>query len=71
MQGGGFTYLCLWTDLFSRKIVGWQTEENMEESLVIRALEKAFKSRKPEKGLILHSDRGGQYVSGALRKMVV
>jgi putative transposase len=70
MQGGGFTYLCLWTDLFSRKIVGWQIEENMEESLVIRALEKALDSRQPGKGLILHSDRGGQYVSGALRKVI-
>jgi transposase InsO family protein len=70
MQGGGFTYLCLWTDLFSRKIVGWQIEETMEEQLVIRALEKAFRGRQPPKGLILHSDRGGQYVSGALRKLM-
>ena len=70
MQGGGFSYLCLWTDLFSRKIVGWQIGGNMEETLVIRALEKALDGRKPEKGLILHSDRGGQYVSGALRKVI-
>ena len=58
------------TDLFSRKIVGWQIEETMEERLVIRALEKAFRSRQPPKGLILHSDRGGQYVSRTLRKLM-
>jgi putative transposase len=57
MPGGGFTHLCLWTDLFSRKIVGWQVEETMEETLVIRALGKALRSRQPGKGLILHADR--------------
>jgi putative transposase len=70
IQGGGFNYLCLWTDLFSRKIVGWQVEENMEESLVIKALENGLQTRKPEKGLILHSDRGGQYVSRTLRLLI-
>ena len=50
--------------------MGWQVEENMEEWLVIRALEKAVRSRQPKKGLILHSDRGGQYVSGALRRLM-
>ena len=70
MAGGRFTYLCLWTDLFFRKIVGWQLEETMEECLVISALNKALKSRNPAQGLIVHSDRGGQYVSAALRSLM-
>lgn len=59
-EGGSFTYLCIWADLFSRRIVGWQIEENMEQTLVISALEKGLQTRNPAQGLILHSDRGGQ-----------
>lgn len=70
MKDGSFTYLCVWADLFSRRIVGWQIEENMEEILVIRALEKGLQTRNPAPGLIVHSDRGGQYVSKILRKLI-
>lgn len=70
MGEGSFTYLCLWADLFSRRIVGWQIAENMEETLVISALEKGLQSRSPAPGLIVHSDRGGQYVSKILRKLI-
>jgi len=42
----------------------------MEQSLVISALEKGLQTRNPAQGLILHSDRGGQYVSKALRKII-
>ena len=67
---GGFGYSGMWMDLFSRYVVGWQVELNMEENLVIRALRKGLQQRKPSAGLILHSDRGGQYVSGKLRELM-
>jgi putative transposase len=70
MQDASFTYLCIGADLFSRRIVGWQIEKNLEEMLVITALKKALQSRNPAPGLIVHSDRGGQYVSNALRKVI-
>ena len=70
LASGDFGYLVVWMDLFSRKIVGWQVEAHMEEILVIKALEKGLESRKPASGLILHSDRGGQYVSGKLRLLI-
>jgi putative transposase len=70
LHDGSFIYLCVWADLYSRKIVGWQIEDTMEEDLVINALEKALQSRKPAIGLIVHSDRGGQYVSQRLRKLL-
>ncbi len=63
MTSGKFVYLGVWLDLFSRMIVGWQVDENMEEGLLIRGLNKALKSRRPMPGLIVHSDRGGQYFS--------
>ena len=67
LPAGGFGYLATWMDLFSRKMIGWQVDEHMEESLVRKALEKGLQSRKPAPGLVLHSDRGGQYVSGRFR----
>jgi len=63
-------YLCVWMDLFSRKIIGWCVEEHMRESLVIRALQQAVRNRQPEKVLIIHSDGGGQYASNNFRALL-
>jgi len=45
---------------YSRVIAGWQIDDNMEEELIIMALQKALQWRKPATNLIVHSDRGGQ-----------
>lgn len=71
LRGGIFDYLALLMDLFSRKIIGWAMQDNMEESLVIAALRRAIRSRQPASGLIHHSDRGGQYASKTYRKIQV
>ncbi len=63
-------YLGVWLDLFSRMIVGWKVDENMEEGWLISGLEKALQSRRPLPGLIVHSDRGGQYFSKKMRKLL-
>ena len=42
----------------------------MEDQLVINALRKALTHRRPAPGLIVHSDRGGQYVSDKLRTLL-
>ncbi len=57
----GWVYLVMILDLFSRKIVGWQTSMSLEHSFVINALNLAIMRRSPSKGLIFHSDRGVQY----------
>lgn len=54
---GDWAYLATWEDLYSRMIVGRQIEETLEEKLVLRAMEKVIVRRRPEKGLIAHSDR--------------
>ena len=59
--GEGWLYLASVMDLYSRKIVGWATGARMTRELVIDALELAYHRRKPEPGLIHHSDRGPQY----------
>ncbi|MCA1626395.1 MAG: IS3 family transposase [Acidobacteria bacterium] len=67
---GEWAYLATWLDLYSRLIVGWQVLERMTDELIIGAMEQAILKRKPGAGLIVHSDRGGQYVSGEFRRLL-
>lgn len=68
---GRWAYLSVWLDRYSRRIVGWQLEGHMREELVVGALQRALNrsSRNPE-GLIVHSDRGGQYAGREFRKLL-
>jgi len=59
----GFCYLALITDLYSRKIVGYDISDSLELAGCMRALKKALAKAKPAAGLIHHSDRGIQYCS--------
>jgi len=59
--GGTFLYLCLITDAFSRKIVGWSLREDLSAKGPLEALDMAISKRKGLKPLIHHSDRGIQY----------
>jgi putative transposase len=59
----GKLYLAVVLDCFSRRVVGWQMAEHMRAELVVEALEMAVSRRKPEPGLVHHSDQGSQYVS--------
>ena len=60
-----FLYLALLTDIFSRKILGWQLGRRIDTRLCLDALERAFATRKGTSlnGLIHHSDHGVQYLS--------
>ena len=70
LVGGGFLYLAVWMDLFSRRIVGWQLKEHMQEELIVEAFKRALQSRTVSKGLIVHSDQGGQYAGHTFRKLL-
>ena len=62
----GFCYLALVTDIFSRKIIGFDASNSLELSGCLRALQKAFRVLRyseSSKSLIHHSDRGSQYCS--------
>jgi len=59
----GFCYLALITDMFSRKIVGYDMSDSLELAGCLRALQKALASTRPKGELIHHSDRGIQYCS--------
>lgn len=65
----GWLYMAIVMDLFSRhQIVGWAIADHMRTSLCISALQMAFWRRKPEPGLLHHSDRGSQYASREYRQ---
>ena len=66
----GWLYLCTVIDLYSRKVVGWSMDTNMETQLIKRAFNMAVNSRKPKEGLIFHSDRGSQYSSNEFRNLL-
>ena len=58
----GFVYLTSIMDLYSRKIISWVLSNTLEAKHVVKAVEKAKRRRNVEKPLILHTDRGIQYV---------
>jgi putative transposase len=59
----GFCYLALITDMYSRKIVGYDISDSLELAGCLRALKKALRHARPANGLVHHSDRGIQYCS--------
>jgi transposase InsO family protein len=59
----GFCYLALITDMYSRKIVGYDLSDSLELAGCLRALKRALRTARPAAGLVHHSDRGIQYCS--------
>ena len=64
----GFVYLTSVMDLFSRKIIAWTLSETLEVSCVIDTINKAKARRNIDQPLIIHSDRGSQYVAKEYKK---
>jgi len=66
----GWLYLAVLIDLYSRAVVGWAMSDRITAELANDALVMAVWKRKPNKGLMLHSDRGSQYASGLYQKTI-
>lgn len=66
----GFVYLAVILDLYSRKVVGACVLEHMEQSLILQALKQAMSRYGSGKGMIFHSDRGGQYYAAAVEELL-
>jgi putative transposase len=58
-----FVYLACILDAFSRRCVGWYLSREMTTQMTLTALKHAIVQRRPQPGLIHHSDRGVQYAS--------
>lgn len=65
-----FLYLALITDLFSRKIIGYDISDSLNIEGSMRALKQAMWGKKNLEGTIHHSDRGIQYCSIEYTKLL-
>ncbi len=59
----GWLFLAVVIDAFSRRCVGWSMRDDLQAELVTDALGMAVTRRRPEPGVVHHSDRGSQYAS--------
>ena len=67
---GDWLFLATVIDLHSRKVAGWSYSRSMNCQIIIDALRMAVENRRPEPGLIFHSDRGSQYASYEYRALL-
>lgn len=63
----GWLYVAAIVDLFARRVVGWAMSQRIDQQLVLDALHMAVKHRRPQPGLIIHSDQGQQYAGSVYR----
>ena len=68
--GEGWLYLAAVLDGYSRRLLGWATDERMGSALVCEALEGARRQRGEVRGVIVHTDRGSQYASADYRSVL-
>lgn len=66
----GWLFLAMTLDAWSRKVVGWCTDDSLETFMVTEALKLARQRRGPAPGLLHHSDRGVQYASSACKALL-
>ncbi|SMB79893.1 Integrase catalytic region [Hymenobacter roseosalivarius DSM 11622] len=70
LADGTWAYLCAFQDVASKYVVGWQVLHTMPEALVTTALQRSLWAQQPAPGLVVHSDRGGQYCGNAYRALL-
>lgn len=63
----GWLYLAIVLDLFNREVIGWSLKPRMTTDIVTDALTMAWFRRRPDNGVMHHSDRGSQYASHAFQ----
>jgi putative transposase len=66
----GKLYLCVVVDLYSKLVMGWAMHHRQDRHMVVRAVQMAVWQREGSSSVILHSDRGGQFISGTYQKFL-
>ncbi len=56
-------YICVILDLFSRKVIAYKISKRNSTQLTKATFKYAYFNRKPQEGLIFHSDNGSNYIS--------
>lgn len=60
---GGWRYLAMILDKYSRKIVGWSLSKRRNADLTLNLFKRVARKRLAQPGLYFHSDRGSEYVA--------
>ena len=68
LTGEGWLYVVAVLDTYTRRVLGWSMGSILDAPMTIAALRMALSRRRPPPGLIVHSDRGAQFASGAYRQ---
>jgi putative transposase len=66
----GWLYLAVVLDLFSRMVVGWSMAATQDATLVVQVLRMEIVRRRPQAGLLHHSDRGSTYTSESYQALL-
>lgn len=66
----GKLFLCVVIDLYSKLVIGWSMHHRQDRHMVIRAVEMAVWQRKGDWSVVLHSDRGSQFISGDYQRFL-
>lgn len=56
-------FICVILDLYSRKVLAFKISKRNSSQLTKATFKYAYFSRKPQEGLIFHSDNGSNYIS--------
>jgi transposase InsO family protein len=66
----GWLYLAVLLDLYSRRVIGWAMSAKPDQQVALQALHMALAHRRPQSGLIHHSDQGALYTSTAYQRLL-
>lgn len=66
--GAVYRYLAVVMDKYSRRVLGWSYGPRKDVRLTLQALNSAVRSRRPNRGLVFHTDRGIEYAAGAFKQ---
>ena len=67
---GGWLYLAVVLDLYSRRVIGWGMSTRITGQLVLDALCMALTHRQRPQILVHHSDQGSQYASNDYQRLL-
>ena len=59
----GWLHLAIVMDLYSRRIIGWSMDVQIDKELTENALQMALVNREPKKPIMHHSDQGKEYTN--------
>jgi putative transposase len=66
----GWLYLAVLLDLYSRRVIGWAMSAKPDQHVALQALRMALAHRRPQPGLIHHTDQGALYTSVAYQRLL-